>query len=165
MEKIKKVFESKTFRVVLYTIGTLAVLLLIFHAGMMAGFRRASFIHNWGNNYETNFGSPRMGPRMMGGNGDGFYSPNSHGSIGKIIKIELPNIVVLDEKENTEKVIIINDKTEVRKIRDSITADSLKVDDRIVVMGVPNQSGQIEARLIRLFPFPLEKPDTKIINN
>lgn len=165
MEKIKKVFESKTFRVVLYTIGGLAVVSLIFHAGMMSGFRRASFMHDWGNNYEMNFGSPRMGPRMMGGNDDRFYSPNSHGSIGKIIKIELPNIVVLDEKENTEKIIIISEKTEIRKIRDIVSADSLKIDDKVIIMGAPNQSGQIEARLIRLFPFPPEKPNTNTINN
>jgi len=165
MEKIKKVFESKTFRVVLYTIGVLAIVSLIFHAGMMSGFRRASFMHDWGNNYEMNFGSPRMGPRMMGGNDGRFYSPNSHGSIGKIIKIELPNIVVLDEKENTEKIIIISEKTEIRKIRDIVSADSLKIDDKVIIMGAPNQSGQIEARLIRLFPFPPEKPNTNTINN
>jgi len=158
-EKIKKIFESKTLRTVIYTIGTLAVVSLVFQAGMMAGFRKASFGRDWGDNYAMNFGSPYRGTQMMGRDfGDFGNLPNAHGAIGRIIKIELPTIIVLDEKENTEKVVLISDKTEIRKVRDSAIKEDLKIDDHIVVIGSPNSSGQIEAMLIRLLPAPLDLP-------
>jgi len=161
--KIKNVFKSKTFRVVICTLGILAIASLIFHAGQIAGFRKASFGRDWGNNYAMNFGSPHMGPKMMGEKlGDLGNLPNAGGAIGKIIKVELPTIVVLDEKDNTEKVVLIDDKTQIRKVRENITKDDLKIDEYIVVMGAPNSSGQIEARLIRILPAPLSLPINKI---
>ena len=66
---------------------------------MMAGYKRASFSRDWGDNYAKNFGSPNKGPKMMGKEfGDFGNLPNAHGTIGKILKIELPTFVVLDEK-------------------------------------------------------------------
>ena len=64
----------------------------------------------------------------------------------------------LPEKDNTEKVILMNEKTEIRKIRDNVKQDELKLDDHVVVIGTPNSSGQIEARLIRFLPAPFEMP-------
>jgi hypothetical protein len=157
--KIKNVLESKNFRTIIYILGILAVIFLIFQAGMIVGFRKASFGRNWGDNYAMNFGSPHRGPKIMGEEfGDFGNLPNAHGTIGKIIKVELPTIIVLDEKDNTEKVVLINEKTEIRKLRDSVTKDELKIDDHIVVIGTPNSSGQIEARLIRFLPIPLVVP-------
>lgn len=162
--KIKNTIESKNFRTVIYTIGVLAVLVIVFQAGVFVGFRKVSFGRDWGNNYMMNFGSPHRGPQMMGGNfGDFGNLPNASGAIGKIIKVELPTIIVLDEKDNTEKVVLINEKTEIRKVRDSVTEDELKIDEHVVVIGTPNSSGQIEARLIRFLPAPL-KDSTKQIN-
>lgn len=161
--KIKNVFKSKTFRVVICTLGILAIASLIFHAGQIAGFRKASFGRDWGNNYAMNFGSPHMGPKMMGEKfGDLGSLPNSGGAIGKIIKIELPTIVVLDKKDNTEKIVLINEKTQIRKVREDINKENLTIDDDVVIMGAPNSSGQIEARLIRILPAPLSLPINKI---
>jgi hypothetical protein len=157
--KIKKILESKTFLAVICTIGVLAVLFFVFRAGMEAGFRKASFGRDWGKNYEMNFGSPHRGPEMMGkGFGDFRNLPNAHGAIGKIIKIELPTIIVLDEKENTEKVVLIDATTQVYRMKDVIKVEDLKLDDQIVVIGSPNASGQIEAKLIRFLPVPFEMP-------
>ena len=157
--KIKKVLESKTFHTVIYTIGVLAIVFLVFEAGMMAGFKKASFGRDWNDNYIMNFGSPHRGPKMMDNEFGGFGNlPNANGAIGKIIKVELPTIVVLDEKDNTEKVVSINDKTEIRELRDSVGVDALKVDEHIIVIGTPNSSGQIEARLIRFLPAPIPFP-------
>ncbi|MFA6251085.1 MAG: hypothetical protein WC603_00435 [Candidatus Paceibacterota bacterium] len=154
---LKNIVESKVFSTVMYTLGVLFILVLVFQAGMIAGFRKASFGRNWGDNYAKNFGSPHRGPQMMGGEfGDFGNLPNAHGAIGKIIKVELPLIVVLDDKDNTEKVVLVDDKTEIRKMRDSVAKEDLKIDDHIVVIGTPNSSGQIEAKLIRLLPIPFE---------
>jgi len=163
--KIKNIFRSKIFKTVICTLGILAFTFLIFQAGMIVGFRKASFGRDWGNNYAMNFGSPNRGPQMMGRElGDFGNLPNANGAIGKIIKVELPTIIVLDEKDNTEKVILINDKTEIRKGRESVTTDELKIDEHIVIIGTPNSSGQIEAKLIRFLPAPLEIPIKNLIN-
>jgi hypothetical protein len=156
---IKKILESKNFKTLIYTLGILFIVLMIFQAGMLAGYKKASFGRNWGDNYERNFGFPPDGSRMMGGEFGGLGNfPNAHGAIGKIIKLELPTMIVLDEKDNTEKVVVVNDKTEIRLMRDVTTPEKLKLDDHIIIIGEPNSSGQIEARLIRFLPAPLPVP-------
>lgn len=143
---IEKVFESRvTFRI-LCVIGVIIISLLIFRAGMTVGFHKASFGRAWGENYERNFG---MRPdRQMFGR-DNF--PNASGAIGKIIKIELPNIIV-EDKDNTEKVILVKEDTKIQKMMSSVKTSDLALDDFVVIIGSPNGQGQIEAKLIRIMP-------------
>ena len=145
-EDIKNVFESKITTKVLIVIGIIIVAMLIFSAGIFVGFRKASFGIDWGENYERNFGM--RGDRMMFGR-DNF--PNSHGAVGKIIKTELPTIIVQD-RDNTEKVILIKDDTKIQKMMSDIKASDLTIDDFVTVIGSPNSEGQIEAKLIRVMP-------------
>lgn len=161
--QIKNFLNSKTFKIITYVLGGLVVAFFIFQAGMLAGYKKVTFGRDWGDNYEKNFGSPHRSFKMMNENfGDFRNMPNAHGAIGKIIKIELPTIVVFDGKDQAEKVILIDDKTEIRKMRDIVSKDELKLDEHIVVIGAPNSEGQIEAKLIRFIPAPPEFP---IINN
>lgn len=150
--KVNKFVGSKNFAHTIYFLGALFILLFVFQAGMIVGFKRASFEHNWGDNYERNFGPRHKAPPIMG---DMIDVTNSHGAIGRIIRVELPNIVVLD-KDQTEKVVIINDSTNIFERKDKITKNSLTVDKFIIVIGSPNDSGQIEAKLIRIMPSPEE---------
>lgn len=150
-DKIRKIAGSKNFEKVLYVLGALFVVSFIFHAGMIVGFERASFRHDWGNNYERNFG-PKGKPPFLN---DIKGSPNAHGAIGKIIKIEFPNIVVLD-KDQTEKIVIIDDKTNILERKDTISKEELTLDKYVIVIGTPNANGQIEAKLIRVIPSPEE---------
>ena len=76
---------------------------------------------------------------------------NSHGAIGKIIKIELPTLVLAD-RDGVEKVILIKDTTIIMHFRDTIKATDLKVNDVAVIIGSPNTDGQIEAIFIRVLP-------------
>jgi hypothetical protein len=154
-EKIKKILESKVLVGVLYGIGIAIVALLIFSAGLSVGFHKASFGRDWGDNYYKNFGMGGRGGPMgeMGKNGPMNFFPNAHGVNGKIIKIELPTIIVSD-RDNTEKVVLIKDDTKIQKIRENITTTDLKVDDFVVVIGSPNDKGQIEAKFIRIMPAP-----------
>jgi hypothetical protein len=153
-EDIKRVFESRTSFRVLCGVGIVVIALLIFSAGVTVGFYRASFGHAWGENYGRNFG---MGPDYPIVGNDNF--PNSHGAIGKIIKIELPTIIVQD-KDNTEKVVLITDDTQIQKIKDGIAAKDLAIDDFVVVIGNPNSQGQVEAKFIRVMPFGMPVPPT-----
>ena len=162
-EEIKKVFESKKVLVIASILGVLIIASLIFQVGVSVGFHKASFGRDWGENYGRNFGMMRggdqgpLGGRMM--NQENF--PNAHGTVGKIIKTELPTIIVQD-KDGTEKVVLIKDDTSIRSMKADMKGSDLKVDDFIVVVGSPNTTGQIEAKLIRIMPagmpeFPPQK--------
>lgn len=150
---IKSFAESKNFKKLIYAIGIVFIIFLIFQLGMIVGFRSASFSNDWGNNYERNFGPIHKTPPLVKDNLRDL--PNAHGAIGKIIKIEFPNIVVLD-KDQTEKVVVIKDDTNILERKDKITENSLIVDQFIIVIGNPNDQGQIEAKLIRIIPSPEE---------
>lgn len=156
--KIKNIFtkitESKILRLVIYILGGLVLVIFIFQAGMIVGFRKASFGRDWGDNYTNNFGSPHKFFKLGGDLGDFGNLPNAHGAIGKIIKVELPTIVVFDGKDQTEKIILITDQTEIRQAHDMVDKSQLKIDEYVIVLGEPNATGQIEARLIRFIPAP-----------
>lgn len=161
--KITNTFKSKLFKTITYTLGGLFIVFIIFQAGMIAGFKKVSFGRDWGNNYTENFGSPHRSFRMMGQDfGDFGNMPNAHGAMGRIIKVDLPTIVVFDIKDQTEKSIVVDDKTEIRRMRDIVPSDQLIIDENIIVIGDPNSSGQIEAKLIRFIPAP---PPMPIFNN
>lgn len=147
---INNLSEPKIFKKVMYGCGILFITFFIFEAGMFIGFHKASFRHDFDDNFSRNFG-PRYRGGMMESMPENF--PNSHGVIGKIIKIELPTLIVAD-KDSVEKVVVIKDDTKIRYMREEETKDQLKLDDAIVVIGVPNQKGQIEAKLIRVLPYP-----------
>lgn len=151
VNRIKGFFESKVFKITVYVLCTFFILFFVFQAGMITGFNRASFGHNWGDNYDKNFGSPRRNPPLIKNNIK--EMPNSHGAVGKIIKIDFPNIVVLD-RDQTEKVIVITDKTNIIERKEKVNKENLSVDKFIVLIGNPNNEGQIEAKLIRIIPSP-----------
>jgi len=60
------------------------------------------------------------------------------------------NGFVIKSRENVEKVIITAEDTTITKGQETIK-DGLKVGDRVVIIGSPDEQGQIEAKLIRLF--------------
>ncbi len=151
-EKINKFVESKGFRNIIYVLGAIFILVFVFQAGMIAGFKKASFGKSWGDNYERNFGRDDRKDLFMR-NMQGM--PNPHGAVGKIIKIELPNIVVLD-KDQIEKVVVVSDSTNIFERKEKLSKENLTLDKFVVVIGDPNSSGQIEAKLIRVMPAPEE---------
>ena len=146
-EEIKRVFDSETSFRVLLVLGIAIVLLVVFSAGVNVGFRKASFGRAWGDNYERNFGMHFGRPMML--ERDNF--PNAHGATGQILKINLPSIVVQD-RDKTEKVVLIKEDTQIHERMESVSPQDLKVDDFVVVIGNPNAQGQIEAKLIRIMP-------------
>jgi hypothetical protein len=150
-KKIKNFFESPKSKK--YTISVLALIiaLCIFQAGVFVGFKKAAFSYKFGDNYYRAFGEGRHGIGMMGSPfGD---LSGGHGAVGKIIKITLPTIVV-EAPDNTEKVVVLDDDTEIKQFRNSVQADALHVNDFVVVLGSPNDQGQVVARLVRLLPPP-----------
>ena len=149
-QQLKELLESKKTKVTLAVLLALFVILLAFNAGMAVGFRKARFSYEYGDNYHKNFAGPSrgFGDDMRG---DSFL--NSHGSFGEITEIASTTLVIKAGSE-PEKVIAISSSTEIRRFRDRITLPELETGDKVVVVGEPNDSGQIEAKLIRVIPSP-----------
>jgi hypothetical protein len=137
---------------------------MIFQAGIFVGFHKASFSYRMGDNYYRTFGPQRNNQGLypissnMGMTHQDFS--DSHGAIGQIIKIQLP-ILTIEDNQNIEKIILVTDKTIIKKLRDSIKKEDLKVDDFLTVIGSPNSMSQIEARFIRVLP-PLPLRDNTL---
>lgn len=146
--ELKNLLQSKKSTYLFYVIGGLIVALVIFQAGVFVGFKKASFSNRWGESYRETFGGRH---RRMGISD--FYDDysNSHGAVGKIIKLELPKLIIIG-KDNVEKIILTKDDTTIRLFRNEVKTTDLKLNDYIVVIGSPNNIGEIEAKLIRLMP-------------
>lgn len=148
---LKNFLQSKTSKTVVCVIGAIIIALFILQAGIFIGYRKAAFSYRMGDNYYRNFGDRRGGDFMMMGipRDSNFANPN--GVIGKIIKIELPNLIVVDI-DGIEKNVVIKNDTIVNRFKETIKPEDLKVDESIVVIGAANENGQIEAKLIRITP-------------
>ncbi len=146
--EVKKVFASKLFLKFVYAVGIVLIAVIIFSAGVSFGFHRAEFARSWDEHYFNNF-SPRhgqgSGPMMD-------FFPNANGADGQILKITLPTMIVSDKDDQTEKVVLITDDTNIRGLSGNINSAGLKIDDHVVVIGNPNQDGQITAKFIRVLP-------------
>jgi len=151
---LNKIFQAKLFQGIIIGVAVLIVLLLVFKAGTMVGIKKADFSCRWSDNYHRNFGGPKGG--FMGGFGDRDFM-DANGTFGQILKIE-GNLVTIKGGQNTEKVILLDENTTIKSLRETIKLTDLKVNDNIVVIGEPNQTGQIVAKLIRIVP-PTTSPN------
>ncbi len=155
---IKTFFESKLFIKILIAIGIIVVFLLVFKAGEFVGFSKAGFSYRFAENYHRNFGGPRIGPMgMMFGDldGDGDFM-NAHGISGVIIKIDpvaagQETTLVIKGRNNKEQTIIVSNLAAIRSGLENLKPADLKVDQNIVIIGSPDDKGQIEAKFIRVF--------------
>src|SRR3989344_3922440 len=148
---IKKFFQSRdVLKWVIIGLAGFAVLILVFGAGIKVGTMKANYSYRWAENYHKNFGGPRggfLGDLRSFPQGDFI---NGHGVFGSIIKIDGSTIIAKD-KDDVEKTILVSDSTIIRKGREKVKLPDLKVDEDIVIIGSPNEEGQIEAKLIRVF--------------
>lgn len=145
-----KFLQSKIFIVIVLGIGALVILLFGFKIGEIVGAKKADFSCRWSDNYQRNFGGPRGG--FPGGFGDRDFI-DANGTFGQIIKIDGSNLVIKG-RNDIEKVILVKDTTTIKKLQETIKLGNLKIDDFVVVIGQANDSGQTEAKLIRVMPAP-----------
>jgi hypothetical protein len=137
-------------------VGLLAivVIVLVFGLGVFVGEQKAKFSYRWAENYHRMFAGPEAGFLKNWKNPHFLSLENfieGHGTVGEIIKIEGNNLIVKG-KRDVEKVILVNEKTVIKSGFENIKVSDLKIGDMIVVIGFPNDKGQIEAKLIRVFP-------------
>lgn len=147
--KFKEFVKSNNFKLGIKILGGLLIALLIFQAGIFAGFHRAKYSMRWGDNYNRIVGRGDNFGMMDRARGKEFFNPD--GSSGKIVKLNLPSVFVSDN-EGIEKELRISSTTIIRKFRDNIKAGDLKIEDFVVSVGKSNEDGSIDAKLIRIMP-------------
>ncbi len=157
---IQAYIKSASFKGILIGLCIAIAALIIFQAGITVGERRSTFARHFGDSFERNFRNPRddgFARRKLPGGSD---MPGGHGAVGEIVSIALPQIIVAGQ-DKFEKTVVVGGSTEIREFRDTLKADELKVGNFIIVLGSPNDNGEIEAKLIRLLPSPGAKPGSK----
>lgn len=148
MEKIKKFFQSNLFRLAIGCLVGIVIILLVFKAGTIVGFKKAGFSFKWADNYHRNFAGPKKG--FAGGFGDREFM-NANGVFGQIIKID-GTVLTVKGQNDVEKIILADDKTVIKNLQETLKLADLKVGDFVVVIGDANDAGQIAAKLIRIMP-------------
>lgn len=143
--------QNVILRRILIGIGVVMLALIIFKVGMFVGYKKASYSYNLGENYYRTFGGQRLDSRrgMMGGLFGDNMMASGHGVTGKVIKISLPNIIV-EGNDNIEKTIVTNNQTLIRNMRNEGTMNDIKVNDTVIIIGSPDESGEVVAKLIRI---------------
>lgn len=155
---VREYIKSASFKGIVVGICLAIILLIILQVGIAIGERRARFANHFGESFERNFRSPQDGGFMHRKLPGGSDMPGGHGAVGKIVSVALPQIIVAGP-DNLEKTVIVSSSTEIREFRNTVQSNELKVGDFIVALGVPNDKGEVEAKLIRLLPPP---PDMEL---
>jgi len=146
---IKETFKSNKFKTTTYIVLAVLILLVTFQFGMMTGYKKATFSDKVGRNYFMQMQGMRD-RNFMGIKPGDFMG--AHGATGKIISINLPNIVI-ENIDGTTKTFLISSSTEIKYTNDTKKSTDLKVDDIVVTFGTPNKENTvIEAKLIRIMP-------------
>ena len=170
MDKLKKVVESKYFKVAFYSVAIVTFVAIVFGAGVSVGLHKARYSYQWGANYERNFaGRPQHRQMGPGGLGDpegpmGFFGGggremrNANGLAGTVVSIA-DNLIVIKDEQNKENTVSVSDKTIIKAGRDEIKIGDLKNDERVVVIGKPDDKGTVAAEFIRVFDNNTNNPN------
>ncbi len=150
---MKNFLQNKKIRAILIILGACIILLLVFGLGIAVGYRKAIFASNWSKNYFHNFyGAPRIGMMGMHDIDDAVQAPFSlHGAAGQVIDVATATLSVQSSFGN-EQSIVVMPGTVIRTFDGGTSLDDVDTGEWVTVIGAPNQAGQIEARLIRVFP-------------
>ena len=147
----KKPPHPDILKTIVYGLICLVVAVLIFDAGVRVGGIKARYAYLWADNYHRNFAGPSKG--FMTGDWRNFIKGDfmqGHGIFGEIIEINDKDFVVRGSND-TENIILMTEKTVVKNGRETAETNALKAGDRVVIIGSPNEQGQIEAKFIRIF--------------
>lgn len=145
--------KSRGFKAAAIVIAFILVALVSFIGGIKIGSHRALFSARWGENYARNF----MGNRppmdrsdLMMRNFEGRDFRNAHGLSGTIISVAADKLIVKD-RDGKENTVTVTDRTIIKNQANDLAIGDLKANDKVVVMGRPDDTGTVEADLIRVF--------------
>ena len=151
---------SKTLGIVILSGTGVVILVFVFGLGVFVGTKRADFSFKWAEAYHQNFGGPQGG---FLGDPTGREFTDANGVFGQIIKIDSQTLTIKG-RDSVEKIVLVNDKTTISFQRQNKKLADLKIGENVVVIGEPNNNGQIEAELIRIIP-PMPNSNTPPTNS
>jgi hypothetical protein len=135
---------SATLKWILLAVATLAVALLIFHAGLALGERRALERIR-----PVSDGAP--GP-MGGGMLPYGFLPDGHGTVGSIKSIALP-ILTVTQRDGEEELVTVTASTTIEDGARRLAPSAITVGQQVIVIGEPGSiEDAIQAELIKVFP-------------
>lgn len=153
---MEKFLKSRLFLGIIIGLAELALLIIVFRTGMVVGFRKANFSYQWRDNYNGLFvgRGPRPGPGVglrgpIGEFPDDDFIP-AHGVAGTILKID-GNTILVKGEDNVERSLLVSTSTAVRSDSQNLKVSDLKENDRVVGIGSPSTTGQIEIKFLRVF--------------
>ena len=125
-----------------------AFMMGVFGVGIWVGQKRAEFSFHWMENYQRNFGGPGMGmaPNFINKNTMG-----AHGIFGTVIKIDGTTLIIKGKNAIEESVEVLPGTTIVNNAG-VITISDIKINDAVVIIGSPDDLGEVEAKFIRILP-------------
>jgi hypothetical protein len=140
--------KSKKFKWVVIVFGVFVIAFASFTAGIFVGYNKARFSYDWGEHYDRNFGGPAHG---IFGPQPGSQFMNAHGASGMVLAVEVASSTfILRGPDNMEKTVFVSSSTALQTGRTVIHLSDLHAGDSVLVIGAPNEQGQIEARLVRV---------------
>jgi len=138
MYTLEEYLFVRNTRYVIWGVVALVFALLIFHAGVAVGSRRALGAYPSGPDYRGFFGMTLPHGYIGGG----------HGAVGEIQSYNPPVLLIETRGEDTESVTVAT-TTQVEPA--GATSTELVPGARVIIIGTPTQSG-LTAKLIRVLP-------------
>lgn len=147
---IKSYFQNNKASKLISILAVILIAIIIFQTGFSVGYHKASFINKWDDRYlgNPNYLKSAYSPFMIKKRGDEI---NPNGALGQIVSMSLPTFMVKGNNR-AEMAIRINSNTSIRKMREMSTTTDLIIGKNVVIIGEPNNDGEIEAKLIRILP-------------
>jgi len=133
-------------------IGLLALVsaLVVFRIGMYVGYEQAEYSFHWGDQYHQMFGGPPKG--FFGDFFTGDFT-DAHGLFGVVLGVK-GNDIVLQDKDGTEKIATVTSETIIRHQTQAFPLERIVPQMNLVIIGEPELTGHIEAKMIRVFDGP-----------
>lgn len=150
MKNVKNFFEKTSYSKIFVFFVALLVVWIIFVLGVFVGYHKAEFSYSWNENYQggmMNNNSP-FAPFMHDAD-----DVNPHGSIGQIISVRYP-VVMIKGQGSAEQMVIIGSTTVIRFMHGIASTSTIQAGEYAVAIGEPNNQGEIQASFIRIVPPP-----------
>ena len=135
-------FSTPRGRQIIYVCAAVILLLLVFHAGVVAGSRRG--FGRSDHMMRAHFFNMRLPEDFIQG---------GHGAVGIVQNVSGPTFTLQTRDGGSEKVLVAT-STILRNQSGDASSSALTSGDFVIVLGTPNPDGSLSAHLIRIAPRP-----------
>lgn len=139
--------KKYAFPLIVVALIWLVFVLLVFRLGFNIGLHKGAFACKWSENYHRNFGGPPNGAMMI----DQDSSMPSHGVFGRVIGAATDTLII-KQNDGVEISVVATPNTIIELLHQRVPLSEVHLYETVVVIGEPNDKGQISASFIRIMP-------------